>query len=285
MAASSARTSTRCSTFVSKETSTIRPTGSDSHVAHRGLRDDEIVRVVWEFLGTNTEGIVASVEWTLARLVTKPEVQEKLHIELTSDQWKGQISDERLQDLPYLRAVFLESLRLHPPLPMLLRDVGSDGAAAAGIASPSDGTVTRFLFNAEEIGRDPKAWSDPDEFRPERFLAGGEDEDVSLVLERKKIKMVPFGAGRRQCPGAGLSMVHVGGIVAALVREFDWAPPDDGGGVDLTAITALIVNVMASPLRARIMPRVFRSGMYRGATACNKANENVSCCFFFFMYL
>ncbi|KAF8694463.1 hypothetical protein HU200_038207 [Digitaria exilis] len=225
----------------------------------RGLRDDEIVKLVWEFLGVNTESVVSSVEWTLARLVSKPEVQEKLHLELTAggDHRNGEVvSDQRLRDTPYLRAVILESLRLHPPQPMLMREVGPDGAATAGVPIPSNGTVARLKFSAEVIGRDPKAWSDPEEFRPERFIAGGEAEDVGLFPRPKEMKMAPFGAGRRHCPGAELSMVHVGGIVAALVGEFEWAPPADGSGVDLTATTALFVKVMASPLRARITRRV-----------------------------
>ncbi|KAF8694467.1 hypothetical protein HU200_038211 [Digitaria exilis] len=233
---------------------------SSSNEAPRELRDDEIVKLVWEFLGASTEAVVAIIEWTMAHLVAKPEVQEKLYLELTAgDHQNGQLSDERLRDTPYLSAVVLETLRLHPPLPMLIRDVGPDGAAAAGIPTPPNGTVARFMFNAEVIGRDPKVWSDPEEFRPERFIAGGEAENLSLVPGPKEIKMVPFGAGRRHCPGAGLSMVHIGAIVAALVREFEWAPPEDKGGVDLTDSTALFVKVMASPLKARVTPRVSQS--------------------------
>ncbi|RCV38532.1 hypothetical protein SETIT_8G150500v2 [Setaria italica] len=231
--------------------------------ARRILRDDEVVRLVWEFLGSSTQSVVSCIEWTLARLVTEPEVQKKLYHELIAagDHRKGQVSDERLQELPYLRAVILESLRLHPPLPTILREVGPEGAAAAGAPPPPpDGTPVRFLFNAGQIGRDRKTWTeDPDEFKPERFLAGGEGEDVSPLPGPKKIKMMPFGAGRRHCPGAGLSMIHVGCFVAALVREFEWAPPaDGGGGVDLTGTNTLFVRMMAPPLRARITPRTSR---------------------------
>ncbi|OEL30933.1 Cytochrome P450 89A9 [Dichanthelium oligosanthes] len=236
------------------------PNNDDADLAgtRRELRDDEVVRLVWEFLGSSTEAVVACVEWTLARLVTEPEVQKKLHHELVtaSDHRKGRVSEDRLQDIPYLRAVILESLRLHPPLPLIVREVRPEGVAAAGATPPPDGTPVRFLFNAEEIARDQKVWTDPDEFRPERFLAGGEGEDVSPVPgPNKGIKMMPFGAGRRHCPGVGLSMIHVGCFVALLVREFDWAPPADGSGVDLTAINTLVVKMMASPLRARITPR------------------------------
>ncbi|CAL5052054.1 unnamed protein product [Urochloa decumbens] len=235
-------------------------TGGESLGRRRALREDEVVRLVWEFLGSSTEAVVACVEWTLARLVTEPEVQNKLHQELTAgDHRKGQISDERLRDFPYLRAVILESLRLHPPLPLVVREVGPEGAVLAGAARPPDGTFVRFTFLAEDIGRDHRAWTDPEMFRPERFLAGGEGEDVSPVPGPKEIKMMPFGAGRRHCPGAGLSMIHVGSFVAALVREFHWAPPADGAGVDLTATNALFVKVMASPLKARVTPRASQS--------------------------
>jgi cytochrome P450 len=227
--------------------------------ARRELRDDEIVRLVWEFLGAGTETVVASIEWTLARLVAQPEIQKRLHRELAGDDHReNKVFDERLKDLPYLRAVILESLRLHPPVPFVLRDVrGGEGAVVGGTALPTDGSLVRFMFMAEDIGRDGKAWTDPEEFRPERFLAGGEGEDVmSPVPGLKEIKMMPFGAGRRHCPGAGLAMVHIGCFVAALVREFEWAPPADGVGVDLTATNALFLKVMASPLRARMTPRV-----------------------------
>ena len=230
--------------------------GSGGSARRRALRDDEMVRLVWEFLGAGTETVVACVEWTLARLVAHPEVQDKLHRELSA-------GDQRsLQDLPYLRAVILESLRLHPPVPFILRDVVGlpEGAAAAvgkavPLPPPNGAAPVRFVFMAEDIGRDPKAWTDAEEFRPERFIGGGEGEDVNPIPGPKEIRMMPFGAGRRHCPGAGLAVIQAKCFVAALVREFEWAPPARGGGVDHTPTNALFLKVMASPLRARIVPR------------------------------
>ncbi|RLM69628.1 hypothetical protein C2845_PM17G11350 [Panicum miliaceum] len=89
-------------------------------------------------------------------------------------------------------------------------------------------------------------------------------EDVGPVPGPKEINMVPFRAGRRHCPGAGLSMIHVECFVAALVREFEWAPPADGS-VDLTATTTLFVKVMASPLKARVTPRRMSQAKHRAS--------------------
>jgi cytochrome P450 len=87
---------------------------------------------------------------------------------------------------------------------------------------PPDGL--RVLFNLGDIGRDKATWTDPDEFRPERFLAGGEGENVGPLPVPKEIRMMPFGAGHRHCPGVGMGMMLIKCFLAKLVGEFEWAP-------------------------------------------------------------
>jgi cytochrome P450 len=223
----------------------------------RPLTDKEMVKLVFEFLGTNTESVVSCVEWTLAHLVIDPEVQKKLHREITGIQqdYNGiVVSEERLHRLPYLRAVMLESLRLHPPVPIMARDVSAKDAAIAGTpAAPDDAMPAVVITDIHKIGRNSKVWTDPDEFRQERFLAGGEAEGVSPVPGPKEIRMVPFGAGRRYCPGVDLGMIRVGCILTALVRDFHWALPADGNSLDLNEFRAFFL-MMKTPLRARITP-------------------------------
>ncbi|CAL5033837.1 unnamed protein product [Urochloa decumbens] len=219
----------------------------------RALTDDELVSLLSEFLGASTESAVSCIEWALAHLATKPEVQIKLRREITGggEHGEGAVCEERLRGLPYLHAVVLESLRLHPPVPFLMRDVvHAEGVAVDGAATvPAGGARVHFLIR--DMARDGKDWTDPDEFRPERFLAGGEAEGVGAVPGPKEIRMMPFGAGRRYCPGAGMGMMHVKCFLAALVREFKWAPAADSGGVDFTELDGFF-KVMKTPLRAHV---------------------------------
>uniref|UniRef100_A0ACD5VAX0 Uncharacterized protein n=1 Tax=Avena sativa TaxID=4498 RepID=A0ACD5VAX0_AVESA len=235
--------------------------GGNNNKALRPLTDDELVSLLSEFLGAGPGTMVSSMEWTLAHLVLQPEAQKNIRREV--DAVEGALSEAHVRQMPYTRAVVLESLRLHPPIPILLRDV-PDQAGAAVIGCPATTVLppegARAHFNLGEIGRDKNSWTDPNAFRPERFLAGGEGEGVGLVPGPKEIKMMPFGAGRRACPGGGLATMHVKSFVAALVREFEWAPPSSEGDVDvdLTELDGFF-KVMKIPLRARVTLRPQRA--------------------------
>ncbi|VAH40296.1 unnamed protein product [Triticum turgidum subsp. durum] len=197
--------------------------------------------------GTGT--VVASLEWALAHLVDKPEVQEKLHGEVDD----GEVSRAGA-GMPYLHAVVLETLRLHPPLPVIPRHVHDDavGVLAGGMAVPPPVGDFYVNFSAGDIGRDSKIWSEPNEFRPERFLTGGEGEGVGPLPGPKQIRMMPFGAGHRFCPGVGMAMVNMKCFLAALVREFEWAPPTGTDTVDLTELDSFF-KVMKKPLSAWVL--------------------------------
>ncbi|KAM0823007.1 hypothetical protein ACQ4PT_071154 [Festuca glaucescens] len=134
-------------------------------------------------------------------------VPDKLRREIIAAEGSGQ----SLRSMPYLDAVVLESLRMHPPVPFIMRGAHGEGAKAiiGGTAAvvPVDGL--RVLFNLGDIGRDNKTWTDPDRFRPERFLAGGEAEDIGPSPGPKEIRMMPLGAGHRHCPGMNMGMLNI----------------------------------------------------------------------------
>uniref|UniRef100_A0A0D9W1X9 Cytochrome P450 n=1 Tax=Leersia perrieri TaxID=77586 RepID=A0A0D9W1X9_9ORYZ len=212
-----------------------------------------MVSLVSEFLGGGTESVVSCIEWTLAHLIIQPDIQHKLRREIIS--FSG-VTSPAAAAAPYLRAVILESLRLHPPVPLTMRHVTSPRALEDVLSLQPAGDGVRVHFILGRIGRDGEEWRDPDEFRPERFVAGGEAEGVGPLPGPKEVRMMPFGAGRRFCPGMGLGMTHATLFVAALVRGFEWSPAaaGEGGGVDLTEVDGFF-KMMRTPLRARATPR------------------------------
>ncbi|GJN08783.1 hypothetical protein PR202_ga26739 [Eleusine coracana subsp. coracana] len=231
---------------------------------NREVTDGELVSLISEFLGTGTESTATTLEWTMARLIKHPEVQRKLRDEVDAiapppPGAGGVIQEEDLPRMPYLRAVVLESLRRHPPVPFVLRHVegghDDDAARVLGVPRlPNHGGGATVNFRVGKINRDPAAWSDPEAFKPERFMPGGEAETVDLTCTRE-LRMMPFGAGRRVCPGIATAMLHLEYLVANLVREFEWKEPDGEEDVDLTESRGFFMTVMKRPLRARLLPR------------------------------
>ncbi|KAF3791467.1 Cytochrome P450 89A2 [Nymphaea thermarum] len=179
------------------------------------------------------------------------QIQAKLHEEIRTVAGEdGEVSEESVSRMPYLKAVIMEALRRHPPGHFVLpHTVTEEEVSLNGYSVPKDATIN---FMVGEMGLDGKVWKQPLEFRPERFLPGGEGEDVDLTGSRE-IKMMPFGVGRRICPGMGLAMLHLQYFVANMVREFEWSVPD-GEPVDLTEKVEFTV-VMKNPLRAKIESR------------------------------
>ncbi|KAK1603830.1 hypothetical protein QYE76_027503 [Lolium multiflorum] len=195
------------------------------------LTDGELVGLCSEFLGAGTEPAIAAMQSVMANLVKHPEVQEAVRREIDAviGEDAEEVGEEDLGKLEYLNAVLMEALRLHPTVPSLSRQydrvvinqahglnflftrkvIPEDHIVLDGRRA-SAGTTVQFPL--ERLARDKAAWADPDEFRPERFLAGGEGEGVSLVAaagSAGEIKMMPFGAGRRMCPGMGVAMLHL----------------------------------------------------------------------------
>ncbi|GJN27516.1 hypothetical protein PR202_gb15546 [Eleusine coracana subsp. coracana] len=224
----------------------------------RAVTDGEIVSLISEFLGAGTESTADALEWTMANLVKHPQVQQKLRAEVVSCPSADRIIIEEpdLSCMPYLKAVVLESLRRHPPVSFVVRHVEADQAAKAfGVSSlllpGSSGVTVKFLI--DDIGRDPAVWSDPMAFIPERFMPGGEGEAADLTCTRD-LKMMPFGAGRRICPGIALAILYVEYFVANMVREFEWREVD-GQEVDLAESPGFLFTTMKHPLRGCLVPR------------------------------
>ncbi|KAL6655857.1 hypothetical protein ACP70R_006683 [Stipagrostis hirtigluma subsp. patula] len=188
------------------------------------LTDDGIKSIVKDMIAAATETTSVTLEWAMAELVGNPPVMAKLQdeIALVAGAAEHTIADAELERMGYLRAVVKEVLRLHPPAPLLLPHESTAAAAVRGYEIPAK---TALFVNAWAIGRDPAAWDAPEEFRPERFLAGDGGGAPPADFRGSDYQLLPFGAGRRMCPGINFAMPVVELALASLLRHFDWSLP------------------------------------------------------------
>ncbi|KAI3932998.1 hypothetical protein MKW98_029231 [Papaver atlanticum] len=201
---------------------------------------------------TENEIVTLCSEFFTAGAVKYQDIQSKLYDEIRKISGEGdEIKEEDLKKLPYLRAVILEGLRRHPPGHFVLPHAVTQDVGLDIYVIPKETTVNVLVA---EIGWDSKVWEDPMVFRPERFLNEDEsvNEELSDVTGNKEIKMIPFGAGRRMCPG-GLAMLHLQYFVANFIKEFKWTAKV-GDDIDLSEKQEFTV-VMKTPLWAHVSPR------------------------------
>ncbi|CAN4099801.1 unnamed protein product [Withania somnifera] len=154
----------------------------------------------------------------MAELLRKPEALNKVRQEIIE-----QIGTERpvkesdIDKLPYLQAVVKEAMRLHPAVSLLLPHRAQNNIEVLGYTVPKD---TQVFVNAWAIGRDPKSWERPLEFLPERFI------ESSVDYKGRDFEFIPFGAGRRICPGLPLAIRMVNLMLASIIQPFSWKLPD-----------------------------------------------------------
>ncbi|PON46381.1 Cytochrome P450, E-class, group I [Trema orientale] len=147
----------------------------------------------------------------MSNLLNHPRVLKKARAELDSHVGQQQLVDESdLSKLPYLHGIISETLRLYPAAPLLVPHYSSSDCTIGGYDVPRD---TIVLVNAWAIHRDPTLWEDAETFKPERFENSGESEGY---------KLMPFGLGRRACPGMGLAQRVVGLTLGSLIQCFEW---------------------------------------------------------------
>nr|CAB3465196.1 unnamed protein product [Digitaria exilis] len=211
------------------------------------LTRDAIKSLLADMFAAGTETTFIALEWAMSELVRNPASMHKLQRELR----RSNDAIASATAAPYLRAVVKETLRLHPPVPLLLpRECMRDDVSVMGFHVAKG---TRVFVNAWAVGRDPASWSAPEEFRPERFLT---EEDREVDFRGAHFKFVPFGAGRRVCPGMQFGIATVEHALASLVRMFDWempggAAPEELDMSDAPGLTAHHAEACAAPARGQ----------------------------------
>lgn len=158
--------------------------------------------------GTDTTS--ATIEWAVSLLLNHPDVLRKARVEVASYVGDDRLADETdLPKLNYLQCIVNETQRLYPVAPLLVPHISSNDCTVGGFDIPCG---TMLLPNVWAIHRDPKVWDNPTSFRPERFENG----------ESHTYTFLPFGVGRRQCPGVALANRVLTLCLAALIQCFEW---------------------------------------------------------------
>ncbi|KAK2457828.1 geraniol 8-hydroxylase [Trifolium repens] len=165
--------------------------------------------------GSDTSG--STTEWAMAELLRNPKIIKKARNEVIQVIGKSnQVKESDIPTLPYIQSIVKETLRLHPPVPLLLPYIASNDVEINGYTIHKGNQV---LINAWSIGRNPQFWDDPLLFRPERFL------DSKVDFKGRDFEYLPFGAGRRICPGIPLANRMIVLMLAALLHSFEWELP------------------------------------------------------------
>ncbi|KAJ1697695.1 hypothetical protein LUZ63_006207 [Rhynchospora breviuscula] len=213
------------------------------------ITDTNIKGLIFDMFtaGTDTSSIIT--EWALTEMIKKPEVLKLAQAEIDSIIGKERrLEESDIPNLPYLQAVVKEAMRLHPSTPLSIPHFSFEECEVNGYYVPKN---TRLLVNIWAIGRDPDTWTDPLEFKPERFLSGPAAKIDPLG---NYFELIPFGAGRRICAGKLAGMIFVQYFLGTLVHSFDWRLAD--GEVLNMNETFGITMPKSIPLKAMATPRL-----------------------------
>ncbi|KAF5744440.1 cinnamate-4-hydroxylase [Tripterygium wilfordii] len=192
------------------------------------INEDNVLYIVENINVAAIETTLWSIEWGIAELVNHPEIQKKLRDELDKVLGLGvQVTEPDTHRLPYLQAVIKETLRLRMAIPLLVPHMNLNDANLGGYDIPAE---SKILVNAWWLANNPESWKHPQEFRPERFL----EEESKVEANGNDFRYLPFGVGRRSCPGIILALPILGITIGRLVQNFELLPPPGQSKIDTT---------------------------------------------------
>ncbi|KAD4585625.1 hypothetical protein E3N88_23226 [Mikania micrantha] len=205
---------------------------------------DAMIRsFVMVLLAAGSGTSAGTMEWAMSLLVNHPHILKKAQAEIDRVIGNNRLVDESdITNLPYLRCIINETLRLYPPAPLLIPHESSEDCVIMGYNIPRG---TMLLVNQWAIHCDPKLWNEPKRFKPERF--------EGLEGTRDGYKFMPFGSGRRSCPGEGLAVRSLVMTLGSVIQCFDWKRVSDDM-VDMKEVPGITMP-KAVPSVARCKPR------------------------------
>eukprot|EP00253_Pinus_taeda_P009132 PITA_09132 len=197
---------------------------------------ETIKAVVLDMVAGGVETTSTTLEWAMSELLRHPHAMKRLQEEIEWVVGKNrQMNESDVASMKYLHCVVKETLRLYPPAVLAVPHESAEAVTVGGYHIPKK---TMVMVNVWAIGRDPNVWGpDASEFKPERFI---EEEHVNLA-DQSDFRMIPFGAGRRGCPGAPMAIPTIEFALAQLMHTFDWRVEGDPSQLDMAEVCALTI--------------------------------------------
>ncbi|KAL5737432.1 hypothetical protein ACOSP7_030193 [Xanthoceras sorbifolium] len=200
------------------------------------LTNNNIKAVIWDIFSAGSDTSSTAVEWAMSEMLKNPRVMKKAQAEIRRVfDGRGKVDESGIHELKFLKAIVQETLRLHPSAPLGLPRVNIERCQINGYEIPAN---TRTLVNIWAIARDPKYWTEPEKFNPKRFL------DSPVDYNGTNFAYVPFGAGRRICPGIQFALPNVELPLAQMLYHFDWELPNGmkEDDLDMTEVFGVVVR-------------------------------------------
>ncbi|WRX31398.1 Cytochrome P450 - like 10 [Theobroma cacao] len=196
------------------------------------LTNQHIKGVLMDMFLAGTDTGASTIVWTMAELMKNPSAMKRAQDEVREVvKGKMKVEESDLHRLTYLKAVIKEALRLHPPVPLIPRETMED----CTIGDYTIPAKTRVFIDLRSISTDPKCWENPCEFQPDRFL------NSPIDFKGQHFELIPFGIGRRGCPGLNFAIPLIELALAHLLHRFEWKLPDGVEDLDMEAEFGLTV--------------------------------------------
>ncbi|KAL5803893.1 hypothetical protein ACOSQ3_030693 [Xanthoceras sorbifolium] len=181
------------------------------------LTTDNIKAVIFDIFSAGSESSATTIDWAISELMRNPRLMKKAQVEVREVFNRvGNLDETSTGEMKFLKLVIKETLRLHPAATLIPREC-RERCEIKGFEIP---IKTRVVINAWAIGRDPEFWTEPESFIPERFF------DSPIDYKGNNFEYIPFGAGRRICPGMSFGLANIELPLAMLLYHFDWELPN-----------------------------------------------------------
>ncbi|XP_026397759.1 cytochrome P450 CYP82D47-like [Papaver somniferum] len=221
-------------------------------------RDSVIKATCLQLILAGSDSTSITLTWALSLLLSNPSALRKAQDELDNKVGKNRnVEGSDINDLVYLQAVVKETLRLYPPGPLSLAHEAIEDCNVGGYKVKAG---TRLFVNLWKLHRDPRVWSNPLDFKPERFLPNFDGDGVcgeaaNMDFRGQDFGYIPFGSGRRMCPGINFAIQNIHMVLARFLHAFDFTAAG-GLEIDMPMEGSGLTVPKATPLEVHIIPRL-----------------------------